>query len=260
MEFLQSRKKKKLIPKILQFKVANKRLELSEAYLSCQRHLLNQKISIKYKTIWILYNKITSIKNSLHNEMTFIDYVHVVTKFLVLNNKNISKIRKNHGKKLHNLYLNNIYHNSQDPDKVFFYFLYHVLNTAKKSLLSKELNLAIPPENLNYVDFMLPFELLYRDADSLEVSNLDKEFIKSRPRDSTFSSYRGTGKTLQKNLPKEEFDVLKTILKNKDIIVQKSDKGNAVVILNTKHYVCKMKNILNDKSKFQKVYIDLHKI
>ena len=47
------------------------------------------------------------MKNSLHNEMSFIDYVRNVTKFLVLNDKNISKIRKNQNKKLHNLYLNN---------------------------------------------------------------------------------------------------------------------------------------------------------
>ena len=50
LEFLQSCKKEKLIPKFLQFKVANKRLESSEAYLSCQRRLLNQEMSIKYKT------------------------------------------------------------------------------------------------------------------------------------------------------------------------------------------------------------------
>ena len=74
LEFLQSCKKEKLIPKFLQFKVANKRFESSEAYLSCQRRLLNQEISIKYKTIRALYNKITSMKNSLHNEMNFIDY------------------------------------------------------------------------------------------------------------------------------------------------------------------------------------------
>ena len=113
---------------------------------------------------------------------------------------------------------------------------------------------------MNYADFMLPFELLYRDVNSIEVSNLDKEFIKTRLRDSAFSSYKDTGKTLEKNLPKEEFDALKILLKNKDIIVQKADKGNTVVILNRKDYVCKMKNILNDKSKFQKVYIDHDKI
>ena len=53
---------------------------------------------------------------------------------------------------------------------------------------------------------------------------------------------------------------MKILLKNKDIIVQKSDKGNTVVILNIKDYVCKMKNILNDSSKFHKVYIDHDKI
>ena len=48
---------------------------------------------------------------------------------------------------------------------------------------------------------------------------------------------------------KQEFDALKNLLRNKDIIVQKADKGNTVVVLNRKYYVCKMKNILNVKSK-----------
>ena len=81
---------------------------------------------------------------------------------------------------------------------------------------------------------------------------MDKGFIKSRLRDSGFSSYKITGKTLEKNLSKEEFDALKSLLENNDVIVQKPDKGNTVVILNRKDYVCKMKNILNDKSKCQK--------
>ena len=61
-----------------------------------------------------------------------------------------------------------------------FSFSDHVLNTTEKSLLSKGLNFTIPPKNINYADFMLPFDLLHMDVDSLEVSNLDKEFIKSR--------------------------------------------------------------------------------
>ena len=61
--------------------------------------------------------------------MSFIDYVHVITKFLVSNGKNIYKIRKN-----------NSYHNSvisHNPDKVIFNFSSHALNTTEKSLLSK---------------------------------------------------------------------------------------------------------------------------
>ena len=99
---------------------------------------------------------------------------------------------------------------------------------------------------------MLPFELLHRKVDSLEVSNLDKEFIKNRLRDSVFSSYKDTGKTFDKILPKAEFDALRILLKNKDIIVQKEDKGNTAVILNRKDYVCKRKNILNDIQSFIK--------
>ena len=68
---------------------------------------------------------------------------------------------------------------------------------------------------------MLPFELLYMDVDSLEVSNLNKNFIRSRPRESTFSSSMDIGTNPEKNLPKEEFDALKILLKNKDIMVQK---------------------------------------
>ena len=169
--------------------------------------------------------------------MSFIDYVHVITKFLVSNDKNIYKICKNQGKKLHNLLLNNSYHNSvtfHDPDKVIFNFLCHVLNTTEKSLLNKGLNFAIPPKNINYTDYMLLFELLYREVDPLEVSNLDKEFIKSRLRDYAFPSYKDTGQTFEKNLPKANFDALRILLKNKDIIVQKADKGNIVVTLNRK--------------------------
>ena len=80
--------------------------------------------------------------------MSFIDYVHVITKLLVSNDKNIYKIHKNQGKKLHNIFLKNSYHNSvisHNPDKMIFNFSSHVLNTTEKSLLSKGLNLAIPP-------------------------------------------------------------------------------------------------------------------
>ena len=148
------------------------------------------------------------------------------------------------------LYLDKSYHKSvtsHEPNKIIFSFSDYVPNTTEKSLLSKGLNFTIPPKNINYADIMLSFELLYWDVDSLEVSNLGKEFIKSRLRDSAFSPYKDTGKTLENNLPKEEFDALKIFLKRKDIIVQKADKGNTVVILNRKDYVCKMKNILYGK-------------
>ena len=143
------------------------------------------------------------MENNLHNEMVFINYVHGVTKFSGLNDQHISKICKNQGNKLYNIILSNSYHNSvtpHDSDKVIFNFSDHVLNTTERSFLSKGLDFVISSKNRNYAGFILPFELLYRGVDYWEVSNLDKEFIKCRPRDSAVSSYKYTGKTLEKNL------------------------------------------------------------
>ena len=75
--FYNHARKKNLFRSFLQFKVANKRLESSEAYLSCQRRLLNQEMSIKYKTIRALNNKITSLiiipQTWVHNKDNFIN-------------------------------------------------------------------------------------------------------------------------------------------------------------------------------------------
>ena len=82
--------------------------------------------------------------------MSFTGYVHITTKYLESNHKNIYKIHKKQGKKL--LFLNNSYHNSvtsHNLDKVIFNISSHVLNTTEKSLLSKRLNFAIPPKNIN---------------------------------------------------------------------------------------------------------------
>ena len=44
------------------------------------------------------------------------------------------------------------------------------------------------------------------------------------------------------------------------MIIQKADKGNAVVLRNRKDYISKMKLILADTSKFKKVSIDDSKV
>ena len=86
------------------------------------------------------------------------------------------------------------------------------------------MNFAIPPKNLNHADYMLPFELLFRDIDLLD--------IQGRLRDCAFTSYRDVGKNTDKNLSKEEQFALITLIKNKDLVIQKAGKGNTVVILN----------------------------
>ena len=50
-----------------------------------------------------------------------------------------------------------------------------------------------------------------------------------------------------KNLSDEELDALKTLTRNKDIIICKTDKGNAIVIMDRKDYIEKCHTALNNK-------------
>ena len=53
---------------------------------------------------------------------------------------------------------------------------------------------------------------------------------------------------------------LKNLIKNRDLVIQKADKGNTVVILNKNNCLAEMKLILCDSSKFQKLSIDQNKV
>ena len=65
-----------------------------------------------------------------------------------------------------------------------------------------------------------------------------------------FTSFRDSGKIIENNLSEEEHLTLKDLIKNRDLIIQKADKGNIVVILNENNYISKTKEILSDSSKF----------
>ena len=54
--------------------------------------------------------------------------------------------------------------------------------------------------------------------------------------------------------------ILKDLIKNIDRLIQKTDKGNTVVILNKNDCISKMKVILSDLSKFQELSIDQNKV
>ena len=57
------------------------------------------------------------------------------------------------------------------------------------------------------------------------------------------------------NLTKEEFASLKSLSKNDSLIIQKSDKGNSIAIINKDDYLQKLRNILSDSSKFSEICI-----
>ena len=177
LDFLISCRKNSVFPKFLQFKVSNKQLRASKAYISCQKRLLNQEVNNKQKAVKMLQEKVIEVKKSLNCKMNYIDYVHVCNTFLVSNNKNISKVKETQDKKLCNLLLKNIGKNSdtcQDPDKVIFNFSSYNLNDHEKLVLCKGLNFTIPPKAIEYSEFLLPCEMLFREITGLDIGDFNE--------------------------------------------------------------------------------------
>ena len=89
---------------------------------------------------------------------------------------------------------------------------------------------------------------------NLEVlSNEDLDFVKTETKKTALSSFKQYNKSPQQNLSKEELVALASLSKNKDIVIQKSDKGNSVVIVDKETYIKRMENLLSDERKFERV-------
>ena len=80
----------------------------------------------------------------------------------------------------------------------------------------------------------MPFEILFREVDSLNLLIFDKQCVPRRLQDSVYSSLQQISKIFDRNLPDEEIKVLTNLTENKDLVIQKADKGNSIVILNKK--------------------------
>lgn len=100
-----------------------------------------------------------------------------------------------------------------------FFVDFFSLSKHKKSLLCK---------SLNYSDYLLPLELLYKDVNFLDIPGNDKEFTQRKLKDYAFASYRDTDKINDRDLFKEDA-ALNSLNKSNALIIQKADTR---VILN----------------------------
>ena len=186
--------------------------------------------------------------------MGIIDYTHVICLFLTQNDRKLAHHQNIHSKKLFNLGLE-FSKVSHDPDKIIFNYSSYTLTKSEKSLLCKGLNFAIPPDKLEYSDYLLPFELLYRDIKDLDLPNEKTNFLKAKIKDCALSSFKlYNEKGAVSSLNKDETLALKTLSKNKDLIIQKSDKGNSIVLIIKGDYLDKMYDILSDSKTIHEIF------
>ena len=121
---------------------------------------------------------------------------------------------------------------------------------TKKNVLCKGLNFSAKPGLIEYSEFSLLFELFFRDIKREDLCDEEMSLIKFRLLETALTSYQNFYSDQQppENITSSEFKALKRLPKNKDIVIQKADKGNTVQV----SYISAIEGILYDKSKFSK--------
>ena len=96
------------------------------------------------------------------------------------------------------------------------------------------------PKTLGYSDYMVSFELLYRDLKTTNWKTLQDENIKSKLPGTAFSSFKKEEtfkkKKNKSNLSETELNAFSFLLQNKNNIIQNTDKGNTIVVIDNDAY------------------------
>ena len=79
----------------------------------------------------------------------------------------------------------------------------------------------------------------------------DLDFVKTKTKETVLSSFRQYNKNPQQRLSKEELTALANLSKTKDIVIQRPDKSNSLIV-DKKIYIKRIENLLSDQRKFER--------
>ena len=140
---------------ITNFFVSSHSHKASLTYKQCQLKLLQEEICHKRSSVKFLKKEFNSIPSLLQHETSFIDLAQISSLFLKSNNKMLtSKSAAQQKGKLIEFKIS-----MQDPNKIMFKFSKYELSDCLKRLLAKCLNFRLSPKHLDYVDYLLNFDL-----------------------------------------------------------------------------------------------------
>ena len=113
------------------------------------------------------------------------------------------------------------------------------MSSSDKDLVSKGLHFAISPKQIDYSNVTTEFELLHRSTLGLSMTTEEKDRFKTKLKDMALPSFKlfSDNCKFENNLSAEETNSFKALMGNKDIVIQKVDKGNRVVITDKDKYI-----------------------
>ena len=96
----------------------------------------------------------------------------------------------------------------------------------------KGLSFSLSPKKLSYSDYLVNFELFDRNIDNLKILSRDNlDHIKTKIKDLALTSFCNYNANIPQHLSNEEFEALKNLSANCNLIIQKVDKGNSFVLV-----------------------------
>ena len=98
--------------------------------------------------------------------------------------------------------------------------------------------------------------MFYRSIDNLNILSGDNlDFIRTKIKDADLRSFCNYNENVPQHLSNSEFDAFKNLSNNCNLVIQKADKGNSVVIVQKDVYVRHIETILNNLHKFEKLNV-----
>ena len=94
--------------------------------------------------------------------MNVTDWAHICSIFLIGSDKLLTKQKHIQDRKIIELIKDK--GKGIDPEKVIFNFLSYMLSNNDKSLFSKGLNFSFPSTMVEILQYLCPFDLLYREV------------------------------------------------------------------------------------------------
>ena len=194
-----------------------------------------------------------NVTGDIQQVLSFYDWTRLSNLSVSCNISRFNKIKQIQNYKLSELIAE---HSQHDPDDVIKNFSSYKLNAIETSLLVKGLDYATPPRKLKFEDYLLPFELLYRDIFDENSPPENLLHLKSGIKDQALSTYRLYNKKDHRfeNLSEDEYEAFVNLANNNDVIIQKADKGNTVVLIDRTDYIKRWRSFLMTKPNLVKSY------
>ena len=191
------------------------------------------------------------MSNKLQNILNNVDFYFLCNALQSNINKLSSKIVETHAKKLQNLSRHAIM--PFNADETVINMSSHQLSPEQCDALKNGLTHSICPPSIRKSDIYTCFELIHgsmlkKIVDRGQTGKLQAAL--SLLASSYIASHRVS------HNDRKLLQVLKSLKRNKNIVILKPDKGNGVVILDRTVYDSSILNIISDSSKFKKLKDD----